>query len=319
MTPALVSIEGLQKNFRTRQGVLKAVNDVSFQIKLGETLAIVGESGCGKTTLALALLGLVVPDAGTIAINGDDLRPISGILEKRLIRDIGVVFQSPHSSLNPRMKVRAIVSEPLIAASGIRGKALSDSVAGLLSEVGLGPEHMNRYPHELSGGQLQRVAIARALALKPSLLILDEPTAALDVSVQAQVLKLLKAVQADCGASYLFITHDLGAVDYIADRVIVMYLGQVVESGPVADVFVDPKHPYTRALLDAVPTLDPEKRRCIASLQGEVPSLLNRPNGCAFAPRCYWSSDQCHRSEPLLQEVKRGRDVACHHPLSSRS
>ena len=314
---ALIAVDGLSKSYRTKHGTLKAVDDASFSIGVGETLAVVGESGCGKSTLAMALLGLVAPDAGMMAIAGDDLKPISQALDKRLIRDVGVVFQNPHSSLNPKMRVRAIVGEPLITAFGLRGKALSDRVAQLLGAVGLGPAFMRRFPHELSGGQMQRIAIARALALEPKLLILDEPTAALDVSVQAQILKLLKALQEETGVSYLFITHDLGTVDYIADRIVVMYLGRIVESGPVADVFVNPRHPYTKALLDAVPTIDPKKRGDITTLRGEIPSPLHRPKGCAFSPRCRWSSDQCRQEEPELQWVRRDRAVACHHPLSS--
>lgn len=319
MTAALVSVEGLRKDYGTRHGVLKAVDGVGFEIHVGETLAVVGESGCGKSTLAMALLGLVPADAGTIAIDGHEPEPVSGAMAKRAGRDIGVVFQNPHSSLNPKMKVRALVGEPLITAGGMRREALSDRVVELLRQVGLGPEHMGRYPHELSGGQMQRVAIARALALKPRLLILDEPTAALDVSVQAQILKLLKSLQAETGVGYLFITHDLGTVDYIADRIVVMYLGRIVESGPVVDVFAAPKHPYTRALLDAVPTIDPGRRGKLATVSGEIPSPLNRPLGCAFAPRCRWSGDVCRRSNPPLKNTKQGRAYACHHPLSSET
>ena len=315
--PTLVSVEGLRKNYQTRHGVLKALDGVSFSIDRGETLAVVGESGCGKSTLAMALLGLIPSDAGTIAIDGNKPGPRANTTGKHSNYDISVVFQNPHSSLNPKMKVRAIVAEPLITALGLRGNALTERVLTLLKEVGLGPEHINRYPHKLSGGQMQRVAIARALALKPKLLILDEPTAALDVSVQAQILKLLKALQAEFGVSYLFITHDLGTVDYLANRVLVMYLGRIVESGPVDAVFAEPKHPYTQALLDAVPTIDPQRRGRFTALSGETPSPLNRPQGCAFAPRCRRRSEQCRQIEPALKQTQPDRAFACHHPLSA--
>ena len=314
----LVSVAGLRKSYRTRHGELKAVDGVSFSIARGETLAVVGESGCGKSTLAMALLGLIPSDAGTIAVDGNKLSSLANAQRKHSSCTIGVVFQNPHSSLNPKMKVRAIVAEPLITALDLRGKALTERVLALLKEVGLGPEHINRYPHKLSGGQLQRVAIARALALQPKLLILDEPTAALDVSVQAQILKLLKTLQAESGISYLFITHDLGTVDYLADRIIVMYLGRIVESGPVDVVFAEPRHPYTQALLEAVPTIDPQRRGHFAALSGEIPSPLNRPRGCAFAPRCRRRDEQCHHIEPAVEQAEPNRAYACHHPLSAK-
>jgi len=246
----LLAVEGLVKEFSTKNGVVKAVDDVTFQVNKGETVAVVGESGCGKSTLAMTVLGLETATAGEIVVEGDRLGDVSRVVADRLGRDVGIVFQNPLSALNPKMKVAAIVGEPLKTALGLRGKDLHERVALLLEEVGLRPEHMRRYPHEFSGGQCQRICIARALALKPKLLILDEPTAALDVSVQAQILKLLNELQRELGVSYLFITHDLGTVDYIADRVLVMYLGKIVENGPVAQVFSAPAHPYTRALLD---------------------------------------------------------------------
>ncbi|UVK49935.1 ATP-binding cassette domain-containing protein (plasmid) [Mesorhizobium sp. AR02] len=312
----LVSVESLCKVYPTRHGALKALDGINFQIALGETLAVVGESGCGKSTLASALLGLVRFDAGRIEIGGNVVTAghYGATMPPR--RDVGVVFQNPRSSLDPRMKVRTIIGEPLTAILGIHGEAVTERVRELLSQVGLGVEYLSRYPHQLSGGQMQRVAIARALALKPRLLVLDEPTAALDVSVQAQILKLLKVLQAASNVSYLFITHDLGVVDYIAHSVAVMYLGRIVESGPVDQVFADPRHPYTRALLDAVPVIDPGRRRQPAPLDGEVPSPLNRPPGCAFAPRCRWAASACRVSEPALRENEPGRRLACFHPLA---
>ncbi|MER9338817.1 ABC transporter ATP-binding protein [Mesorhizobium sp. M0293] len=316
----LVSVEGLRKVYPTRHGAIKALDDISFQIAPGETLALVGESGCGKSTLASALLGLVKFDAGTIEIGGNVVTAHLHGTTMPPRRDIGVVFQNPHSSLDPRMKVRSIVGEPLSGILGMRGEAVTRRAGELLSQVGLGADYLNRYPHQLSGGQMQRVAIARALALEPRLLVLDEPTAALDVSVQAQILKLLKALQAKTNVSYLFITHDLGVVDYIAHRVAVMYLGRIVESGSVDEVFADPRHPYTRALLDAVPVIDPRRRRQSPPLDGEVPSPLNRLPGCAFAPRCRWATDECRSSEPALCEEEPGRRAyACFRPLAPQT
>lgn len=313
----LVSVEGLCKVYPTRQGAIKALDDISFQIAPGETLALVGESGCGKSTLASALLGLMKFDAGTIEIGGNAVTAHRYGATMPPRRDVGVVFQNPHSSLDPRMKVRSLVGEPLSGILGIRGEAVTRRAGELLSQVGLGVDYLNRYPHQLSGGQMQRVAIARALALEPRLLVLDEPTAALDVSVQAQILKLLKALQARSNVSYLFITHDLGVVDYIAHRVAVMYLGRIVESGSVDEVFAGPRHPYTRALLDAVPVIDPRRRRQSPPLDGEVPSPLNRLPGCAFAPRCRWAMNECRSSEPALcEEEPRRRAYACFRPLA---
>jgi oligopeptide/dipeptide ABC transporter ATP-binding protein len=233
----------------------------------------------------------------------------------RIGREISIVFQNPHSALNPKMKIGAIIGEPLKTAFRLSRKESNERVATLLTEVGLRPEHVRRYPHEFSGGQLQRISIARALALEPKLLILDEPTAALDVSVQAQILELLNKLQRELGVSYLFITHDLGTVDYIADRVIVMYLGKVVECGLVQDVFNAPAHPYTRALLNSVPTLDPTRRDRLKIISGEVPSPINRPPGCAFAPRCTYAGDRCRHEVPISTAFDGNREVACFHPL----
>jgi len=313
----LIRVEGLGKNFHTRHGIVRAIHDVSFHVGVGETVAVIGESGCGKSTLAMTLLDLVPASAGRISFDGEELGEISSVMKGRLGREISIVFQNPHSSLNPKMKVRSIIGEALTTALGLRGKELTERVIALLRDVGLGPEHLWRYPHEFSGGQRQRIAIARALALEPRLLILDEPTAALDVSVQAQILKLLKSLQRKRNISYLFITHNLGAADYLADRVIVMYLGKAIESGRVAKVFAAPRHPYTRALLDSVQSLDPRRRGKIKTLRGEIPSPLNRPKGCAFAPRCDRASAECVRSEPVTQSSGDDRFVACFYPLDN--
>ena len=314
---ALISVEHLQKQFATKHGMVTAVDDVSFTVDSAETVALVGESGCGKSTIAMMLLGLLNSDAGRVIVNGLEIGSNKKYLQKSLGRDLGIVFQNPYSSLNPKMRIRSIIAEPLKTAFGLRGKPLHSQVEELLGEVGLGREHIKRYPHELSGGQRQRIAIARALALKPKLLILDEPTAALDVSVQAQVLKLLKDLQAELGLSYLFISHDLATVEYLSKRVMVMYLGRIVESASVGAIFTEPKHPYTRALLDSVPSIDPAKRDQLRTLSGEIPSPLNRPVGCAFAPRCRHADQKCRSKPPQLQTNGVDHHVACFHPLLS--
>ena len=281
----LLEVQNLSKQYRTRHGVIKAVTDVSFNVAAGETLALVGESGCGKSTVALTLLRLVTHDGGRVLFEGNDLDSLDSKAVQDMRRNLSIVFQNPYSSLNPRMRVRDIVAEPLKTAFGLKGLALVERVKKHLGDVGLGEEHLQRFPHEFSGGQRQRIAIARALALQPKLLVLDEPTAALDVSVQAQVLNLLRDLQKLHNLSYLLISHNLATVESIADRVLVMYFGQIVESGSVQEVFKAPKHPYTRALLDSVPSIDSKHRHRLKPLQGDMPSPLNPPSGCAFAPR----------------------------------
>jgi len=311
----LLSVEHLTKHFPTRHGLVRAVEDVSFAVAAGETLALVGESGCGKTTVALALLRLIRPDGGRVHFEGVDLEGGTDKAEKAWRQRLSIVFQNPYSSLDPRMRIRSIVGEPLVTAYGLRGRALTDRVVKHLDEVGLGAEHLTRYPHEFSGGQRQRIAIARALALEPKLLILDEPTAALDVSVQAQVLNLLQELQKNLNLSYLFISHNLATVENIADRVLVMYLGRVVEEGPVDRVFAAPHHPYTRGLLDSVPSTDPKLRGRLQPVSGEIPSALNPPPGCAFAPRCDRAGKECRADPPPLLAAGPGRKHACLHPL----
>jgi oligopeptide/dipeptide ABC transporter ATP-binding protein len=315
MTP-LLSVEHLTKHFATRHGVVRAVDDVSFTVAPGETLALVGESGCGKTTVALSLLRLLRPDSGRVSFEGVDLEGGSDKAEKAWRQRLSIVFQNPYSSLDPRMRIRNIVGEPLITAYGLRGRPLTERVVRHLREVGLGAEHLTRFPHEFSGGQRQRIAIARALALEPKLLILDEPTAALDVSVQAQVLNLLQGLQRNLGLSYLFISHNLATVENIADRVLVMYLGRLVEEGPVDQVFAAPCHPYTRGLLDSVPSTDPRLRGRLRPVSGEIPSALNPPPGCAFSPRCARAGEECRGTPPPLMAAGPGRSHACLHPLS---
>ena len=316
---ALLSINELTKSFKAGAGTVRAVDRVSFEIEEGETLALVGESGCGKSTIALALLQLIGADGGEILFDGVPVHAARGPARRRLRQQLSIVFQNPYSSLNPKMRIRDIVGEPLRANAGLKGQALQARVEQHLRDVGLGPEHMARFPHEFSGGQRQRIAIARALALGPRLLVLDEPTAALDVSVQAQVLNLLRDLQRRLGLSFLFISHSLATVEYIADRVLVMYLGRIVESGPVEAVFARPSHPYTRALLDSVPSKDPRRRGTFQPLPGEVPSPLNRPPGCAFAPRCGRAVDACRQAAPALTEWTGGRCVACVRPLTGEN
>jgi oligopeptide/dipeptide ABC transporter ATP-binding protein len=311
---ALLAVEHLRKHFATPHGIVRAVDDVSFTVGIGETVALVGESGCGKTTVALSLLRLIRPDGGRITFAGTLLDERSS-QSRHWRRRLSIVFQNPYSSLDPRMRIRDIVGEPLLTAEGLRGCALTERVAGHLEQVGLGAEHLDRYPHQFSGGQRQRIAIARALALEPKLLILDEPTAALDVSVQAQVLTLLHDLQQRLGLSYLFISHNLATVEAVSDRVVVMYLGRVVEEGPVEEVFAAPLHPYTRGLLDSVPSIDPQQRGHLRPVVGELPSALKPPPGCAFAPRCPMAAPDCSIGVPEITKAGHQRAHACFHPL----
>ena len=313
---SLLSVQHLTKYYGTRHGVVRAVEDVSFDVSPGETVALVGESGCGKTTVALSLLHLIRPNSGKVLFEGVDLEAASTKAQKTWRQRLSIVFQNPYSSLDPRMRIRKIVGEPLTTAYRLKGRALTERVVRHLGEVGLGAEHLSRFPHEFSGGQRQRIAIARALALEPKLLILDEPTAALDVSVQAQVLNLLQKLQKDLGLSYLFISHNLATVENIADRVLVMYLGRVVEEGPVEQVFAAPFHPYTKGLLDSVPSTDQRLRGHLKPVSGEIPSALSPPPGCAFAPRCARATEACISAPPPLVAVGPKRSHACLHPLA---
>jgi peptide/nickel transport system ATP-binding protein/oligopeptide transport system ATP-binding protein len=318
----LLEVEGLRKYFPVRRGLLwraaaevRAVDGVSFAIGAGETLGLVGESGCGKSTVGKLILKLLEPGAGRIRLRGQDITPLSRSAMRPYRRDMQVVFQDPFSSLNPRMSAGAIVREPLINYGVARGAALADRVAELFIRVGLRPEQMRRYPHEFSGGQRQRLGIARALALKPSLIIGDEPVSALDVSVQAQVINLLVDLQREFGLSYLFIAHDLAVVKHISHRVAVMYLGKLVELAETAALFRDPQHPYTEALLSAVPRPEPpavNARRTRIILRGEVPSPVNPPAGCRFHTRCPHAVERCRLEEPRFREVKPGHWAACH-------
>jgi oligopeptide/dipeptide ABC transporter ATP-binding protein len=320
VTP-LLQVDDLTVHFRVKKGLSKrsadvvhAADGVSFAIAEGETLALVGESGSGKTTVARAVLQLNKPTAGTIVFDGRDLASLGRRQQREVMRDAQVVFQDPYSSLSPRMTVHDIVAEPLRAHGRMSGQELERRVLSLLEMVGLGTQHLWRRPHEFSGGQCQRIAIARALALEPKLLILDEPTSALDVSVQARILVLLEELQQRLHLAYLFIAHDLAVVESVADRVAVMYLGQIVESGSKAGVLRAPRHPYTLALLASVPSPDPDERSDMQVVRGEVPSAIRVPDGCRFHPRCPFRMEVCDSVWPAPHAVADGRLVACHLP-----
>ncbi|MER5607212.1 dipeptide ABC transporter ATP-binding protein [Micromonospora tulbaghiae] len=324
MTEHIIEVRDLVKHYPVTRGVVfkktigqvKAVDGVSFDLKAGETLGVVGESGCGKSTLARVLMNLEKPTGGQVLYKGQDISKLSGGALRRLRRQIQLVMQDPYTSLNPRMTVGDLIGEPFEIHSEVapRGSRRS-KVKELLDLVGLNPEHINRYPHQFSGGQRQRIGIARALALRPEVIVCDEPVSALDVSIQAQVMNLLEKLQAEFGLSYVFIAHDLSVVRHLSDRVAVMYLGKMVEIGTEDEIYERPTHPYTQALLSAVPVPDPTVResKAIIRLQGDVPSPVSPPSGCRFRTRCWKAQDICAQEVPLLQ-IRPGSDhpSACH-------
>ena len=309
----LVEVRGLVKHFPIEgsDDVVRAVDGVSFSILRGETLGLVGESGCGKSTVGRCLLRLIEPTAGEVSFDGRNVLSMGKNELRELRREMQIVFQDPYASLNPRMKVGNIVGEPLII-HGIGSKTeRRERVADLLKRVGLDPAYSNRYPHEFSGGQRQRIGVARTLALNPKLIVADEPVSALDVSVQAQVVNLLQDLQQEFGLTYLFISHGLAVVEHISNRVAVMYLGRIVEIASAAELYAQPLHPYTQALLSAIPVPDPQRKRKRVVLQGDVPTPINPPSGCRFRTRCPIAIDDCARIDPELREVLPGHSVAC--------
>ena len=316
----LLEVKNLKVHFPVQHGVfsrvrahVKAVDDVSFAVEAGETLGLVGESGCGKTTLGRAITRLVAPTDGSIWFEGEDIAKLSGAELRARRRKFQMIFQDPYSSLNPRMTVEAIVGEALdIHQLADNASARQERVTELLRAVGLDPAHAQRFPHEFSGGQRQRIGIARALAVEPKLIVCDEPVSALDVSVQAQIINLLQDLQQERGVAYLFIAHDLAVVEHISRRVMVMYLGKVVELADAKAIVQAPKHPYTQALLSAVPVVDPDSKRQRIVLPGDVPSPINPPSGCPFHPRCPIAEARCKTEVPGLREVTAGHWAACH-------
>ena len=318
----LLDVRGLQMHFPVSKGVIfqskvgeiKAVDGVSFQIMRGETLGLVGESGCGKTTIGRCILQLLKPTGGEVRFRGEDLTQLSSKEMRPLRKELQVIFQDPYGSLNPRMTVGAIVEEPLIIHKIGDRNERKGRVQELFEVVGLNPNMMDRYPYEFSGGQRQRIGIARALAVNPTFIVCDEPVSALDVSIQAQVINLLRSLQERFDLTYLFIAHDLSVVRHISDRVAVMYLGKIVEITGRDELYRDPKHPYTRALLSAVPIPDPvvEASRERIILTGDVPSPIDPPKGCSFHPRCPFAMDVCREITPVLKQTTQGHSVACH-------
>ncbi|MBY3311231.1 peptide ABC transporter ATP-binding protein [Rhizobium laguerreae] len=316
MTGAVLEGRDLARFYTVNRGLfkadatVKALNGVSFSLHSGKTLAVVGESGCGKSTLARLVTMIEDPTAGELLIDGKPAR----VGDRSLRSQVQIVFQNPYGSLNPRQKVGAILEEPLKINTDLDAAARRRKVEEMMARVGLRPEHHGRYPHMFSGGQRQRIAIARALMLRPKVLVLDEPVSALDLSIQAQVLNLLMDLQKEMGLAYLFISHGLSVVHHIADEVMVMYLGRPIETGPAAEVFARPRHPYTAALLSATPIADPEREKTRIRLQGELPSPLKPPPGCHFNPRCWKAQDYCRQVSPELRG-EGAQQYACHFPL----
>ena len=318
--PELLQVKGLTKYFPIKGGLLSrevdrvhAVDGVTFSIAAGETLGMVGESGCGKSTTGRCILRLIEPSAGEVRFNGQDVTAMNPQALREVRRDMQIIFQDPFASLNPRMSVEAIIGEALTIHKLTKSPSEYQArVVDLLETVGLNADHMRRFPHEFSGGQRQRIGIARALAVSPKLIVCDEPVSALDVSIQAQVINLLEDLQAKMGLTYLFIAHDLSVVEHISNRVAVMYLGRVVEIAPSRDLYTRPKHPYTEALLSAVPIPDPKAKKQRIVLTGDVPNPVNRPSGCHFHPRCPKATERCKVEEPVLKAVGTQHQAACH-------
>ena len=319
MNNTLLEVKNLKKYFPVTKGIfskvvgyVKAVDNISFDIKEGETLGLVGESGCGKTTASRVILRLTEPTGGEVSFNGEDVFSFKGDRLRQFRKDVQIIFQDPYSSLNPRMSVGNIIAEGIGAHKIAAGAKKKEMVGELLEKVGLSAGYYNRYPHEFSGGQRQRIAIARALSLNPRLIICDEPVSALDVSIQAQILNLLAKLKKELDLSYLFITHDLSVVEHVSDRIATMYLGEIVEIADAGEFYSKPLHPYTVALLSANPSPDPAKRRKPIILKGDVPSAIELPSGCRFHTRCPVAEEICTVEQPELIDVSAGHMVRCH-------
>ena len=324
MTEPILKLEGLKKHFNTTTGgafnkqkaILKAVDGIDLEVAPGETIGLVGESGCGKTTAGRTILKLYEPTDGKIIFDGEDITNLSAAKMKPYRRQMQMIFQDPYASLNPRQTIGTIIANMFDIQGITPPGGVENEVRGLMERVGLNPEHINRYPHEFSGGQRQRIGVARAIALKPKLIVADEPVSALDVSIQAQVVNLLEDLQNEFNLSYIFVAHDLSVVQHISDRVVVMYLGKVMEQADKVDLFNKPRHPYTKALLSAVPVADPieGRKRERIMLQGDLPSPINPPSGCVFNTRCWKATDKCRTEVPQLLEIAPKHKVACHFP-----
>ena len=316
---ALLTVDDLKVHFPIKKGLLSrtvgyvyAVDGVSLTLRKGETIGLVGESGCGKTTTGMAILRLIEPTAGKVTFQGMNVSQMSKSQLRALRKEMQIIFQDPYSSLNPRMTVNQILSDPMEIHGVYQGRERKDRIAYLLEKVGLTPEQGRRYPHEFSGGQRQRIGIARALTLNPQLIIGDEPVSALDVSIQAQIMNLLIDLQEEFRLSYIIIAHDLAVVEYICDRIAVMYLGKIVETAFYRDLYISPQHPYTQALLSSVPVPDPRAVKDRAILKGDVPSPINPPSGCYFHPRCAHRMEGCDQGEPALKDIGGEHYVACY-------
>ena len=309
----IVEVNNLKKYFHTKKGMLHAVDDVSFTINKGETLGLVGESGCGKSTLGRVMIRLLEATSGEVKFWGNDILKYSSSKMKEMRKRVQIVFQDPYSSLNPRLAVSELIAEPLLVNKVFRSASeRSKKILELMDTVGLAKRLVNSYPHELDGGRRQRIGIARSLALSPEFIVLDEPVSALDVCIQAQVLNLLNSLQKQFGYTYVFISHNLSVVKHVSDRIAVMYLGKIVEMSDYLSIFKEPLHPYTQALLSAIPIAKVGQKRDRIILEGDVPSPIEPPDGCRFQGRCFYRQDICSRETPELREIEPGRSVACH-------